>query len=60
MSLRINEETGFRNQFDDIAAECSIYEIAKMLRHLLLSVDAFKHYINTVRAASYPDIDKFN
>ena len=38
----------------------TLYEIGKKLEEGLLSSEAFKEYVNSVRIAAYPDIDKFN
>ena len=37
---------------------CTLFEIADMLRNRVLTVDAFKNYINSTRVGAYPDIDK--
>ena len=38
----------------------NLSDIAAMIKEHLVSAEAFKIYVDQVRCASYPDVDKFN
>ena len=40
--------------FQCVCQFATMHELGEMLRDRLLSADAFKHYVSTVRCAAYP------